>query len=145
MQASKQHSPSVFVFSGNSRTAINGHAAKVTNLFFAVSHSKTQADRLRHAAVCGMTAKVFGRVPPAGDRISSPQGESTAGELTNLFSFQELLCKPFVSFCFHNRYGRIPPAARSACPQNLKLCLLNRSHPKIVHWTALLSSKFSKV
>lgn len=115
-QASKLHSPSASVSpatAGQRQIGLLKESAIV-----AVSHSKHGGSG-RHTAVCGISAKVFGRLPPTGDRISSPQGVSTAGESTNLFSFKGL-CKPPVSFCFHNRYGRIPPAARSACPQNFE-------------------------
>ena len=46
----------------------------------------------------------------------------------------------------YNQRGSLPPAVRSATPLSFSdLRLLSRSQPQIVHWTALLSSKFSQI
>lgn len=82
------------------------------------------------------------RPPNTPNKRQSPQGIEHRGRKF-LFSFKELLRTRF--FYLYNQRRRVLPAERAACLPKIEMSLFYRSLSQIVHWSALLSSKFSQV
>lgn len=107
-----------------------------------VRQDRRAAQRLRNRRR-GLTVAQTPRAAGSAED-KQPAGQQHCGQKSSLFSFKGYF-KALFHHKIHNRRGTLAPAARSGSPQNRKPALLIRPSHKIVHWTVLLSFKFSQV